>query len=255
MYMLQFGQEPVPKRISVRGAGEQVLWEPIIGAVIETSKGWVLLETGIGRRALNDAAALDVLYPGNDKPWGLPGDPLTVSLEQVGLKLSDLHLAATSHLHCDHSGGVSQLASASVPIAIQHDELEFALKRSRLEDGYYKPDFVAPGVTWQELDGDAELAPGVWAVTTPGHAAGHMSYRVDLPNSGTWLLAVDAGDLAENFTEKLAPGQTVQPDGLPRAEASLQRLLDLATQLHGRLIPGHDQLFWDAVRHPAGGHR
>src|SRR5256885_734755 len=94
MYLLQYGQEPVPKRISVRGAGEELLWEPIIGIVIKTTIGWVLLETGIGRPVLDDAQALKVLYPGEHKPWGLDGDPLTAALAGVGLSASDIRLAA-----------------------------------------------------------------------------------------------------------------------------------------------------------------
>lgn len=254
MFLLQFGQEPVPKRISVRGAGDELLWEPIIGAVVETDKGYVLLETGIGRQVLEDLAGLDVLYPGRDKPWGLDGRPLSAALAGVGLAPKDLALAAVSHLHCDHSGGVRELREAGVPIAIQREELEFALERASLSDGYYPADFTG-AVDWQELEGDAELAPGVWALSTPGHAPGHMSYRVDLPETGTWLLAVDAGDLAENFTDRRPPGQTVLPDDLPRAVESIDRLLALRDQTRGRLVPGHDQLVWDAVRHPIGGHR
>ena len=254
MYLLQYGQEPVPKRISVRGAGDDLLWEPIIGIAVETAIGWVLLETGIGRAVLDDGAALAMLYPGAEKPWALDGNPLDAALHKVRLSISDLRLAAVSHLHCDHSGGVRRLAAAGVPICIQGEELEFALQRASPTDGYYPPDFTG-AVDWRELGGDAEIAPGVYALSTPGHAPGHMSYRVNLPESGTWLFAVDAGDLAENFTDRKPPGQTVLEGDLPRAEASLQRLLDESAELKARLVPGHDQLFWDAVRHPAGGYR
>ncbi len=254
MFLLQFGQEPVPKRISVRGAGDELLWEPIIGVVVETDEGWILLETGIGRAVLSDAGALDILYPGGDKPWAVEAPPLTTALASVGLKVSDIHLAAVSHLHCDHSGGIIELAAAGVPVAIQHEELEFALERGTPSLGYYPPDFMH-AVEWRKLSGDADLAPGVKALSTPGHAPGHMSYLVELPDSGTWLFAVDAGDLAENFTERKPPGQTVKPDDLTRAAGSLDRLLAIKRENGGRLVPGHDQLFWDAVRHPAGGHR
>ena len=83
-----------------------------------------------------------------------------------------------------------------------------------------------------------------------------MSYQVELDESGTWLFAIDAADLAENLTDRKPPGQTVLPDDLPRAQASLLRLLERSASLKSaRLVPGHDQLFWNAVRHPAGGYR
>jgi N-acyl homoserine lactone hydrolase len=255
MFLLQYGQEPVPKRISVRGAGDELLWEPIIGIVVETAIGWVLLESGISRAVLEDSLALDVLYPGAAKPWGLDGDPLLSALKSVGLTIGDVRIAAISHLHCDHSGGIAHLAAAGVPVYVQQEELDFAMERANLADGYYPRDYTR-AVVWRELAGDAEIAPGVRALSTPGHAPGHMSYQVELEESGTWLFAVDAADLAENLTDRKPPGQTVLPDDLGRAEASLLRLLDLSADLKdARLVPGHDQLFWNAVRHPAGGYR
>jgi N-acyl homoserine lactone hydrolase len=255
MFLLQYGAEPVPKSISVHGGGDALLWEPIIGVVVESNDGWVLLEAGIGRRVLNDLQALDVLYPNHARPWGLDGEPLETALAEIGLRVADLTLAAVSHLHVDHSGGLELLARAGVPIAVHRDELEHARKHGRLEDGYYPPDYMSVNGGWRELQGDAELAPGVWALATPGHAPGHMSYRVDLLQTGTWLFAVDAADLGENLVDGVAPGQTVDPTDRPRAQESLRRLVTEADHLHARLVPGHDQFFWDAVRHPVGGHR
>ena len=255
MYLLQYGAEPVPKSISVHGAGDTLLWEPIIGVAVESAAGWVLLESGIGRSALDDADSLAVLYPNAPAPWGLEGDPMVSALAAVGLRIDDIALAAVSHLHVDHSGGLGLLAASGVPIAIHRDELRYARERGTLEAGYYEPDYAAVNGEWRELHADTELAPGVWALETPGHAPGHMSYRVDLESSGTWLFAVDAADLSENLTDRTRPGQTVDPADAPRAEASLHRLVSEATRLNARLVPGHDQFFWDAVRHPAGGHR
>jgi glyoxylase-like metal-dependent hydrolase (beta-lactamase superfamily II) len=255
MFLLQYGAEPVPKSISVKGGGDSLLWEPIIGVAVESDQGWLLLESGIGRRALEDADALAVLYPTDAKPWGLDGDPLVAALAAVGLHVSDIALAAVSHLHVDHSGGLRLLADNGVPIAVHQDELAYASRAGRLEDGYYPPDYQSVNGGWRELEGDAELAPGVWALATPGHAPGHMSYRVDLAESGTWLFAVDAADLGQNLVDGSPPGQTVDPADGPRARASLRRLVDEADRLRARLVPGHDQFFWDAVRHPTGGHR
>jgi N-acyl homoserine lactone hydrolase len=255
MFLLQYGQEPVPKHISVRGAGDELLWEPIIGVVVETAIGWVLLESGIGRAVLEDPGALDVLYPGVAKPWALEGHPLSSALESVGLTIRDVQVAAVSHLHCDHSGGIAQLAAAGIPVSVQQEELDFAMEHATLTDGYYPSDYTR-AVEWRELAGDAEIAPGVLALSTPGHAPGHMSYQVELEESGTWLFAVDAADLAENLTDRKPPGQTVLPGDLARAEASLLRLLDRSASLkNARLVPGHDQVFWNAVRHPVGGYR
>jgi glyoxylase-like metal-dependent hydrolase (beta-lactamase superfamily II) len=255
MLMLTFGAEPSPKSISVRGAGDRVIWCPIVGAAVSTDDGWILLETGIGRRLLEDETIRRRIYASPEQPWGVGEDPFLAALGAAGLSPGGFSLAAVSHLHCDHTGGLRILAGAGVPVAVQAEELAFARERAGVEQAYYRTDYEDPKIAWRELDGDAELAPGVRALATPGHAPGHMSYRVDLPETGTWLLAVDAADLGENLNDRVPPGWTADPDDAERAEGSLNRLLDEAERLDARLIPGHDTAFWQAVRHPAGGHR
>ncbi|QIN81949.1 MBL fold metallo-hydrolase [Rubrobacter tropicus] len=255
MFMLHYGAEPSPKSISVRGAADGIIWCPIIGIAVETEIGRVLLDTGIGRALLEDEASRTGIYASKEQPWGVGEDPFLTALERVGLRPRDFALAAVSHLHVDHTGGLRHLAQAGVPISVQREELLFARERAGLGEAYYRPDYVDAGIGWRELDGDAELAPGVHALSTPGHTPGHMSYRVDLPETGTWLLAMDAADLAENLNDRVPPGPTADPSDAGRAEASLRRLLGERDRLDARLVPGHDTVFWRAVEHPAGGHR
>lgn len=255
MFLLQYGAEPSPKSISVRGAHNGIIWCPVIGIAVETAAGWVLLETGFSRAFLDDEPARTSIYVSPEQPWALEGEPMLTALAEVGLGIEDLSLAAVSHLHCDHAGGLRLLSAAGVPVVAHRDELAFARERASLEHAYYEPDYSSPELTWSEIDGDAELAPGVWALATPGHTPGHLSYRVDLPESGIWLFAVDAADLGENLDDRVPPGWTAEPADAARAETSLDRLLADAERLGARVVPGHDSVFWRAVRHPAGGHR
>jgi N-acyl homoserine lactone hydrolase len=82
-----------------------------------------------------------------------------------------------------------------------------------------------------------------------------MSYRVDLPQTGTWIFTVDAADLGENLFDGTPIGSTADPADEPRVLPSLHRLLELAQDLDARIVPGHDPHFWRAVGHPPGGHR
>lgn len=253
MLLLTFGAEVVPKAVSVEGAPRVPIRCPVIGAAVETASGWILLEAGFSRAFLADEAAQDAVYRGGPRPEGLPGEPLVAALGEVGLSLADIRLACVSHLHCDHSGGIPLLAGAGIPIHVHADELAFA-REAGLREGYHAPDLPLQA-PWETFTGDRELAPGVVALETPGHTPGHVSYRVDLPETGPWLLAIDAADLAENVNERRGPGMVSRPGDEERATASLARLLAERDRLGARLVPGHDGALWDAVKHPRGGHR
>jgi N-acyl homoserine lactone hydrolase len=280
MYLLQYGAERVPRALSLRDGASTLGWEPLFGVLVATDLGWVLFDTGMARAALDAeetqesyrAAAESAgaptetptwsLHPAPPEPrrwnWGLEGDPLVTALAAVGLEIGDLRLAVVSHLHLDHSGGIPLLARAGVPVAIQRRELDFVRSgRATFAEGFREEDWSEPGTVWRVLDGDADVAPGVRVLATPGHTPGHSSLRVDLPETGTWIFAGDAADLGQNLLDRVPCGYCAGGSAEAEAEAedSLHRLLDESAATDARLVPGHDQLVLNAVRHPRGGHR
>ena len=254
MLLFKVGRELLPKSLSVLGAEDRLTWSPIIALLGETADGWVLLETGIGPDALQDSEAISAIY-GEGTAEGISDTPLVTALAAEGMRVSDLSLAGVSHLHVDHSGGIPLLAEHGVPVVIQRRELEFATSdRAGLAEGYYRSDYTDRGVKWRELEGDAPIAPGISALYTPGHTPGHMSYRIDLAKTGTWIMAVDAADFGQNLADRVSPGSFADPADRASAQTSVERLLEEANRLDARIVPGHDMLFWKAVSHPPGGH-
>jgi N-acyl homoserine lactone hydrolase len=280
MFILQYGAERVSKSLSLRGGPPELGWEPLPGVLIETVEGWVLFDTGMSRTNLDDARCQALyrdgavaeghdpgepthdVYPGPPDPsawaWGLPGDPVVAALGQVGLAPTDLSLAVISHLHLDHSGGIKTLSGAGVPVALQAEELTFAhAGGARFAEGFVEADWSDPRTAWRLLEGDTDVAPGVRVLSTPGHTPGHASLMVELPLTGTWVFAADAADLAQNFLDRVpcgyAAGGTAADER--RADESFTRLLSIARDTEARLVPGHDQVVLNAVRHPRGGHR
>ena len=279
LFLLQYGAERVSKALSlVGGDAEHYYWEPLFGALVETAAGWVLFDTGMSR-ANHDSAEVERIYRGgfegsgpvDDRPWplspappadrctwGLPGDPLVAALQPLGLRPADLHLAVVSHFHWDHSGGVATLAEAGVPVVVHADELTWARGgTAAFESGFDHRDWTAPGVEWQPVDGETEIAPGVTLLPTPGHTPGHLSCCVTLPETGPWIFTADATDLAQNLLDEVPCGSCAGGTAADeqQAEESLALLLARARETRARLVPGHDQVVLNAIRHPPGGHR
>ncbi|MGY1670844.1 N-acyl homoserine lactonase family protein [Geodermatophilus sp. SYSU D00710] len=274
LFVLTFGAELIPKSLSVAGDPDTLFWAPITGALVETDAGWVLFDSGM-RRANHDDARVDETYRGGrDTPddgvvppvfpadpepgrwtWGRDGEPLKAALSDVGLTVGDLGLAVISHLHWDHAGGIGLLAAAGVPVALHEDEIAFARSGApRFEEGFDRADWAPVGDGWVPLSGDTEVAPGVTALSTPGHTPGHVSLRVDLPQTGTWLFPSDAAELAQNWIDRRGCGSTT--GSTPElARASMDRLAALAAATDARIVCGHDPVVTRVAEHPPGGHR
>ncbi|WP_375430800.1 N-acyl homoserine lactonase family protein [uncultured Friedmanniella sp.] len=278
LFVLQYGAERVSKALSlVGGDPEHYYWEPLFGALVETDAGWVLFDTGMSR-ANHESAEVERVYRGgeaateplDERPWhlrpsppadrctwGLPGDPLVAALAPLGLQPGDLSLAVVSHFHWDHSGGIATLAAAGVPVAVHADELAWARSGAPFDAGFDARDWTAPGTQWQTVDAETEVAPGVALLPTPGHTPGHLSCWVTLPGTGSWIFTADATDLAQNLLDDVPCGSCAGGTAADeqQAEESLALLLARTRETDARLIPGHDQVVLNAIRHPPGGHR
>ena len=87
------------------------------------------------------------------------------------------------------------------------------------------PEWIdAPGLSYEVLDGETEVAPGIRIVPTPGHTAGHQSLVVEAAD-GTVVLAGQALQSRfewEGATEPSASGAGTAP--FPEYPSSVERL-------------------------------
>jgi N-acyl homoserine lactone hydrolase len=201
--------------------------EDVFGYLVDHDQGLVLLDTGIG------------LADEETEAWYRPRRiPLPKALATVGRSLDDVRLVVNCHLHFDHCGGNPLLAGR--PIVCQRRELETA----RTTD-YTVPELVDhPGVTYEEIDGEAELLPGLHVVPTPGHVDGHQSLVVRCGDA-TVVLAGQSHETASDFAadvRALAARREGFDDPLPSTPVWLARLLELDP---ARVCFAHDGAVWE----------
>lgn len=201
--------------------------EPVLGYVLRHGGATVLFDTGIS-------------FPGEetDAHYRPVRRPLGQALADIGLGISDISLVTNSHLHFDHCGGNVLLAGRT--IFVQASELAAARA-----EGYTVPEAVDfPGATYEELEGEAEILPGLWLIPTPGHTGGHQSL-VARQDDGTIILAGQAHDFASDYASSHHALRAIR-DGLrpplPVYPAWLERLTEFDPRW---VFFAHDCSVWE----------
>ncbi|GAB2916147.1 hypothetical protein GCM10027028_11370 [Streptomyces sundarbansensis] len=130
---------------------------------------------------------------------------------------------------------------AGVPIVVQETELALARRGGYTIDALV--DF--PGAVYEELDGEAELWPGVWIVPTPGHTDGHQSLAVRRDDGTVVVLAGQAHDFASHYaSDELARRAAL--DGVAQPLPPYRRWLDRLTAFDPvRVFFAHDSSVWE----------
>ena len=244
---LTLGWIDLPRHVLVRDDSDEQVRVPVPGVLLQSDGGWLLLDTGFNTALITDAAlrrrfhrypALRPVIPG-------PGEPLAEALDKAGVDIADIHAVAVSHLHWDHAGGLRHFAGR-VPVHAQRAELEFATQPGPVPErrGMFRVDYDDPRIDWRVADGDAEIAPGVTAIATPGHTPGHQSFVVDLDgdDSGGYVFACDAANTLDGC-EREVPGGLINAT-LEQGAEQIRRLKRLAAERRYQLIPGHDPVAW-----------
>lgn len=245
LFVLLCGYEVLPKTISTHDLGARfILAEPVCAYLLDTARGWVLLDTGIDPAYARDVHLRDehFLSRGWPAPVIAEAHELETQLAAIGIGVADIGHVILSHLHFDHCARLSRFAHAR--ISIQRLEYDWA-SASGAGGGYLPRDYSAPGLDWDLRDGDWEAMPGVELLDTPGHTPGHQSALITLASGQRLLLPFDAGDLAENFEHEIMPGSTTDPAA---AMASLRRIKELQRTTGAKMLLFHDPVAIQSLR-------
>jgi glyoxylase-like metal-dependent hydrolase (beta-lactamase superfamily II) len=152
---------------------------PCVSYLLRSGGQTVVVDTGVGP-------------PGLWEDWG--GDvegQLPASLAAAGVAPGQVDVVFLTHLHIDHVGwntdADGRVFFPNARYVVHRESLAFARGDGRRN---HTSRTIDP-VEFEELDGEAELAPGIRAIPLPGHYPGHMGVRIAL-GGGEALVIADA---------------------------------------------------------------
>jgi len=150
---------------------------PVFAWAIRSADGTILVDTGM----IGSTPELDAEWHPSLRTWP---------------PLDDVVAVINTHLHFDHCGGNRRFAGT--PIYVQRAEWEAVAEPDYLVEWVH-----FDGATYELVDGDVELFPGVSVLFTPGHTPGHQAVLVDTGEG----LVVLGGDVTYSMDELVAGGQ------------------------------------------------
>ena len=217
---------------------------PGMGRPIEMVSGCYLVRMGDGKNVLIDSG-----LPGDYMPP--PGTPKAENVKNVlehladlGLGPDDIDMLVCTHFDVDHAGYHDAFRKAELMVQRRHYELarsghpRYAGARAHWDN---------PALRYRLIDGDMELLPGLVLIETSGHAPGHQSVLVHLPQTGKVLLAIDAVAMERLFTVDRRAWPIDDDEGQLRE--STRKLLDLVEREQvGLVVFGHDGGQWRGLR-------
>jgi N-acyl homoserine lactone hydrolase len=204
----------------------QQRWYPITMWYIKGADVPILVDTG---------GSAKEFYPYNPMP---AEDIITFNeaLAEEGLRPSDIGIVICTHLHYDHVLNAGKCTNAR--LVVQKKELDFACRPHPFCEHLYDRATVE-ALTFETVDGDTEIIPGIYLYHLGGHTPGTQGVGVKTAQG----LSVISGMCCdfENFyppsglskTAVLAPG--VHVNSL-EAYDSILRIKDSADVI----FPNHD---------------
>lgn len=190
--------------------------------VVNTGSQLILLDAGVG--------AQPVFGPGTGR--------LIASLTAAGIQPAEIDLVAFTHAHPDHAWGIVDAQGASLfpnaRYAMSSTDFDTWTNEAMLAQPEPIRSFVAGNRAillprrdrFAMLAVNAEVAPGIRAVPTPGHTPGHIAFHLE--SEGQRLLVL--GDVANHYVLALTrPDWPFAFDADPaQATTTRRRTLDMA---------------------------
>lgn len=217
---------------------------PIMAFYIDHPDGRVLFDTGCNPNSMGPNGRWPQSMQETFPYIGGEECQLPNRLEQLGIGPGDIPYVVVSHLHMDHSGCLEFFRKST--IFVHDDEFSGALKSYAMnQDAFVRADinaWIQNELHWhlvQKDEGDFSLLEGIKILNFgSGHSFGMLGLQVNLPHTGSSILASDALYCKQNYEPPiLMPG--ICHDTLGYRRTAL-RIRQLALETRSRVLFGHD---------------
>ena len=214
------------------------------GQFLKMASGCYLVQTSDGKNILIDSGLPPEYTPPPGTPAGQPEKNVLEHLAALGLQPDQIDFLICTHFDVDHAGYHDFFAQAEFLVQRKHYELACS---GQARYAPARPHWNHPALRYRLLDGDTELLPGLTLIESSGHALGHQSVLVRLPQSGPVLLAIDAVMFERQFTPERKPSPV--DEDATQLLASTQKLLELVERERIELVVfGHDGEQWETLK-------
>jgi glyoxylase-like metal-dependent hydrolase (beta-lactamase superfamily II) len=238
---------------AMHGVVPKTIWSKLVSCDdlnrCEYTTRCLLVETA-GRRVLIETGNGDKFAPKLKDIYGIDHDrSIGDALREVGVEPASIDFVVMSHLHFDHSGGTVRRTAGGVlePVftrarhVVQAREWQDATHPHERNRASYLGENILPlgehGVL-QLVDGEAEIAPGVRVVPTPGHTAGHQSVLLGQPGGPRAIFLGDVVPTAVHTRLPFVMGYDLEP---ARTVETKRALFDRAIAEDRIVLWGHDR--------------
>ncbi len=212
---------------------------PVYGVYVDHPEGKFLFDTGYDLDHVNKVLPFEL-------PEQTPEQTLPAQLAKCGTTPEEIDYVINSHFHFDHVGGNKYLTNAT--LLTSKFELRSLLVPEPFERlGYSDVSWYQRGVTKVEyLEGDVEIAEGLWLFETPGHTIAHYSLLAEPEGRRPMIFAGDAAYTYETLDRMIIGGFHLDPiDSI----SALKRIKQVAKDHDAEIFVSHEMEPWLKWKH------
>ncbi|MBY0573788.1 MAG: MBL fold metallo-hydrolase [Undibacterium sp.] len=151
------------------------------------------VETSVNAYLINTGTHLVLIDTGAANRFGPTLGKLQASLKAAGYQAEQIDEVYITHMHGDHLGGLivdEKMAFPNAVIRADQQDMDFWLSQANMDKaaadakGFFQVAMASinpylKAGKFKAFDGDTELVPGIKAIATHGHTAGHTIYAVE----------------------------------------------------------------------------